>query len=344
MAISIVVGGQYGSEGKGKVAHHLARERAAQAVVRVGGSNSGHTTLGDTSQREVLRQLPTAALDPDVLCILAAGSYIDLGVLFEEIERINLPPHRLLIDPNAMIVTPTDREDERRSGLADRIGSTCSGTGAAVVRRVQRRSRSDLASVHPELAAYVRPVKQMLREMISAGDRVIIEGTQGYGLSVLHTPHFPNATSRDTTAAGALSEVGLSPLDVDEIVLVLRAFPIRVAGKSGPFGAPEIDWETIRHEGGHPQEVKEYTSVTQRVRRVARFDATIACEAIAANNPSLIVLNHIDYIDAAAQYGLTDRAQAFVTDVSAAIGRRIDILGLGPDTLVTARDAQPLHA
>jgi adenylosuccinate synthase len=344
MAVSIVVGGQYGSEGKGKVAHHLARERGARAVVRVGGSNSGHTSMGGVREREVLRQLPTAALEPDVLCVLAAGSYIDLDVLFGEIDRVKLPAHRLLIDPNAMIVTASDRESEARSDLGTRIGSTCSGTGAAVLRRVQRHSRHDLASGHPELADYLQPIRPLLRHMLDDGARVIVEGTQGFGLSLLHTPHFPNATSRDTTAGGALSEVGLSPLDVDEIVLVLRALPIRVAGDSGPFGAPEIDWNTVAREGGHSVSIEERTSVTGRVRRVARFDPTIVREAIIANNPSLIVLNHVDQIDAAAQHGLTTRAESFVADVCDKIGHPIDLVGIGPDLLVTNSSLRALPA
>jgi adenylosuccinate synthase len=344
VAISIIVGGQYGSEGKGKVAQHFVRERSARAVVRVGGSNSGHTSLGDIGEQEVLRQLPTAALEPDVLCALAAGSYIDLDVLFAEIERVNLPPHRLLIDPNAMIITREDREAEERSNLRDRIGSTCSGTGEAVLRRIQRRSRDDLAGNHPELAAYLRPVRPVLREIVDDNGRIVIEGTQGFGLSILHTPHFPKATTRDTTAAGALSETGLSPLDVDEVILVLRSFPIRVAGDSGPFGAPEVNWATVASEGGHTDSLEERTSVTNRVRRVARLDPVIAREAIASNAPNVIVLNHVDHVDVAARHDLTDRARAFVTDVSSQIGRSVDLVGLGPDVLITNTAAQPLPA
>lgn len=340
MAISIVVGGQYGSEGKGKVAQHLARTHSARAVVRVGGSNSGHTSLGGPGEREVLRQLPTAALEPEVLCVLAAGSYIDLDLLFEEIERVNLPSHRLVIDPNAMIVTSEDRETEERSGLAGRIGSTCSGTGAAVLRRAQRRSADDLAGSHPELLAYLRPVRPLLRQMLDDSASIVIEGTQGFGLSLLHTPHFPKATARDTTAAGMLSETGLSPLDVDEVVLVIRAFPIRVAGDSGPFGAPEIDWSTVTREGGHTVSLEERTSVTKRVRRVARFDPIMVREAITSNKPSMVVLNHVDQVDAVAQRGLTTRAEAFVADVGAKIGQPIDLVGLGPDVLIPARSEQ----
>ena len=180
--------------------------------------------------------------------------------------------------------------------------------------------------------------------MLDDGEHIVIEGTQGFGLSLLHSPHFPKATSRDTSAAGALAETGLSPLDVQDVVLVLRSFPIRVAGDSGPFGAPEITWEQIALEGGHHGELAEFTSVTRKLRRVARFDPEIVREAIIANNPSVIVLNHIDYVDAAASGGVTDRASEFLTDVEARIGRRIDLLGLGPDILIAAHDRGALVA
>lgn len=344
MGVSIVVGGQYGSEGKGKVAQHLARSRSACAVVRVGGTNSGHTSLGGEREREVLRQLPTAALDPDVVCVLAAGSYIDPEILIAEVERLALPAERLIIDPGAMIITPDDRDAERASDLAERLGSTASGTGEAVARRTRRISAGDLAGARPELAPYLAPVRLLLREMLDDGEHIVIEGTQGFGLSLLHSPHFPKATSRDTSAAAALAETGLSPLDVQDVVLVLRSFPIRVAGDSGPFGAPEITWQQIALEGGHQRPLAEYTSVTKKLRRVAWFDPQIVREAITVNNPSMIVLNHLDYVDAAAAVGLTDRAAEFVEWVAEGIGRPVDLVGLGPDTLAEAAHRAPSAA
>jgi adenylosuccinate synthase len=98
MAVTVVVGGQFGSEGKGKVAQYLASEQRAAAVVRVGGSNSGHTGFATDGERHVLRQLPTAALLPDVLCVLGPGSYIDADLLLAEIARTGLDSSRLLID------------------------------------------------------------------------------------------------------------------------------------------------------------------------------------------------------------------------------------------------------
>jgi len=334
MPVSVVVGGQYGSEGKGKVAQHLARERQAAAVVRVGGSNSGHTGVKPSGDIDVLRHLPTAALDSDAMCLLAAGSYIDHDVLLAEIERTGLTPERLLIDENAFLIVAEDREAEAASDLGDRIGSTCSGTGAAVARRIARRSPDDLAGASGDLRPYIGDVSAYLRDCLAHDRHVVVEGTQGFGLSLLHSPHFPKATSRDTTAAAALAEAGLSPIDVTDVVLVLRAFPIRVAGDSGPFGAEEIDWATIAAEGDHAEELTEHTSVTQRPRRVARFDPEIVRRAIAVNRPSTIVLNHVDHIDAGARNGaLTARSRSFVADVAEWIDRPIDFVGLGPDSL-----------
>src|SRR6266702_475305 len=112
MAVSIVVGGQYGSEGKGKVVQWLASSRGAGAVVRVGGSNSGHTAIASDGSPIVLRQLPAGAILPGVLCVIGPGSYIDPPLLQAEIERVGLDLDRLLIDPNAFVITEADRAEE----------------------------------------------------------------------------------------------------------------------------------------------------------------------------------------------------------------------------------------
>lgn len=340
MAVTVVVGGQFGSEGKGKVAMIFARERSARAVVRVGGSNSGHTAIDATGSRAVLRQLPTAALLPDILCVLGAGSYVDPDLLMGEVDRVGLDPGRLIIDPRAVLITEHDRAAELSGPLGPRIASTCSGTGAAVHKRVARRGVDDLVGGSRRLAPFVRDTVPVLRELLDADERVIVEGTQGFGLSLLHSPHFPHVTSRDTSAAGAAAEAGLSPLEIDEVVLVLRAHPIRVAGNSGPFNSEELSWADVAREGGHA-ELAEFTSVTGRLRRVARFDPVLVRRALAVNQPSLVVLNHVDYVDAVAVDGLTSKAAAFVAEVSAAIDRHIDLVGLGPDTLVVPDPVAP---
>lgn len=335
MPVTVVVGGQFGGEGKGKVSHFLAQETNATVAIRVGGSNSGHTVIGPSGSPVILRQLPTPALLPNVACVLGAGSYIDIDILFDEISRIGLSKDRLFIDPNAMVVTDKELLEEKNSSLRKNIGSTLSGTGAAVRRRISRDSSVVLARDNERLKPFVRPVVTFLREKLSRNERIIIEGTQGFGLSLLHSEHYPYVTSRDTTAAAFVSEAGLSPLDVDDIVLVIRAFPIRVGGNSGTL-PNETTWETVTKESGIEGQITEYTSVTKTVRRVARFDHKLVCQAIMVNHPTRIVLNHLDYIDAA--YKLlnesTNKVLEFINKAELVVERRIDYLGFGPASMI----------
>jgi adenylosuccinate synthase len=117
MPVTVVVGGQFGSEGKGKVAHFFAKEHKATVAIRVGGTNSGHTVIDPSGAPLVFRQLPTAALLPHITCVLGAGSYIDLDILFDEIARVGLSEDRLLIDPNAMLITEHERLEEKNTWL-----------------------------------------------------------------------------------------------------------------------------------------------------------------------------------------------------------------------------------
>ena len=185
-----------------------------------------------------------------------------------------------------------------------------------------------------ELQPYLQDTGSALRRLLEDGKRVVIEGTQGFGLSLLQGGYWPKATSRDTTAAGFLAEAGLSPLDVDDITLVIRCHPIRVAGNSGPLSG-ETSWEQIAVEAGITDHIREFTTVTARLRRVGRFDPEIVRRAIQANHPSRIVLNHLDYVDPPVRDGLlTSKARSFVEKVETEIGRQIHWLGTGRDQVI----------
>lgn len=332
MPVTVVVGGQFGSEGKGKVGYCLARERPIAFAVRVGGSNSGHTAVDERGNIHIFRQLPTACLVNGVRSIIGSGSYIDVDVLLQEIDRYNIPTERLFIDANAVVISATHKSNETNLELGERIGSTQSGTGAAVIDRILRSADLCFARDETRFARFnVCDTRVVLREALNKGSRVIVEGTQGFGLSLLHSPHYPYVTSRDTTAAAFVSEAGLSPLDVDEVVMVIRAFPIRVGGNSGPLN-DETDWDAVTVSSGYPKPLVEKTSVTGRVRRVGLFDGSIVRQAIAANNPTRIVLNHLDYIDYSCRRvdQLTNKALAFVTRVENQIGSAIDCVGWNP--------------
>lgn len=336
MPVSIVVGGQLGSEGKGKVANYIVQQTKAAVAVRCGGSNSGHTVVAPSGRSVILRHLPTAVVNPDTILVLCAGSYIDVGVLLAEIAEFNVDPKRLKIAPNAVIITKDMLQAEQRQGIVASIGSTGSGTGAAVTGRIRRSSSILFASAIPELSEYIAPVGNILHNRLRYGDRIVIEGTQGFGLSLLHSPFYPAVTSRDTTAAGFLSEVGLSPMDVDDVIMVLRSFPIRVSGKSGPM-IDEIDWDTVTKESGSPDDLTEFSSVSKNIRRVGRLDPGMVRKAIMYNKPTRIVMNHMDHVDHAmkTRTTLTSKAFNFVTEAEIAIGASIDYYGTNPSDIIT---------
>ena len=344
MPISVVVGGQYGSEGKGKVALEIARRSGSPVVaVRVGGPNSGHTGYDSAGRKRVFRQIPVAAADGDADVVIPAGSYIEPQLLLAELEELGLDRERVVVDRAARIVTEAHRRWESEAGLTPLIGSTGSGTGAAVIAAAARGSLklgldSPRAVEEPRLKGLLGDAGAVLRERLDRGARVIVEGTQGFGLSVIHG-EWPHATSRDTTAAGFLSEAGLSPREVDDVTLVLRCHPIRVAGRSGNL-ADETDWKAIAEEAKADRDLTELTTVTGKVRRVGHFDAELARRAIMINQPNRIVLNHLDYVDWSVREGiLSEKAQRFVALIEREIGRRTDWLGTNERDFVPAPPA-----
>lgn len=309
MPITVIVGGQYGSEGKGKVSYYFANKLNAHAVIRSGGPNAGHSVIRN-DQKIVFRQLPVTHGERQ--SILVAGTYIDLEVLRQEL----LYGDDLIIDPYAAIIEDFHKKSEKDLGIT--IGSTMSGTGAALIERLKRNRALKFAYEIKELSPYVKDTIPIMRSYIQQNKELLIEGSQGFGLSSIHSTAHPFSTSRDTTAAGFLSEAGLSPLDVERIVLVIRSYPIRVAGNSGPL-PKEISWDTL----GKPP---EYSTVTKRIRRVAEFDSELVKKAIAANNPTCIVLNFMDYIE-------IENQKTFICDIEKRIERPINYIGVNATTL-----------
>lgn len=340
MPVSVVVGGQYGSEGKGKTSLHIARnDPSVAAIMRVGGSNSGHVGIARDGRRIALRQLPAGAIDGDLQILIPAGSYIDVELLLSECAYLGYDPTNLKISPFAHVITEAHKAWEQCTALREAIGSTLSGTGAAVLSRVARGAgdlpQAVLAEDIPQLAAFLGDTTGLARKLLDQGRRIIVEGTQGFGLSALHAEAWPKATSRDTTAGSFVAEAGLSPLDVDDVTLVLRCHPIRVAGgQSGPL-PQETEWSAIAQEAGIERDLTELTTVTQMPRRVGRFTPEIVRQAIAVNRPSRIVLNHLDYIDPmVGSCELTPKAMQFVEWASEAIGQTIDWVGVSPDRTI----------
>src|SRR6266852_9821655 len=119
MPVTVVVGGQYGSEGKGKACAHLALSGTVDLMIRCGGPNAGHTVdLGD--RKFELKQIPAGFISSRTRLLVAAGALIAPELLLHEVEQCGLDPTRLGIDKNAGIVEPSDRIAEASIGLRQR--------------------------------------------------------------------------------------------------------------------------------------------------------------------------------------------------------------------------------
>lgn len=332
MPVTIVVGGQYGSEGKGKVVALLAEEVSIPWLVRCGGPNSGHTVTID-GLNVVLRQIPCCAQPDTAVFCVSAGCVVDEDVLLSEVDLLKIDRDRIIVDPRAVLLTEEDRRAEH--DMLQGIASTCSGNGAALVRRMSRQAGVLLAgdSVRLRARCSVYSVAPLLHYQWECGAHIIVEGTQGFALSLLHGQDYPFVTSRDTTAAGFAMEVGLSPRAVDKIVMVVRTFPIRVGGPSGPL-PEEISWEDIQRESGAPGVFPEYTSVTLRLRRVARFDMKAVERACRYNQPTSLAVMGLDRIDHANRgatefNGLSEQGRKFLHELVCCTEVPVNLVGTG---------------
>lgn len=290
----VVVGGQFGSEAKGHVAGQLAARYGADLAIRTGGPNAGHTIYGPSTKIEQddfeerqqfkLRQLPTAAVsNPRTTIAIAAGGLVDPDLLRQEMRDTRRP--RTLVDRAATILEERHRLAEE-GDPAMQWGSTKEGIGAARADRIHRtaltadRFYADVDVSSDGYEVVLTDVAEVARDTLAWGGTVLVEAAQGYGLG-LHTQYYPKTTSADCRAIDALADIGLSPWCDEvrysqlEVWVVVRPYPIRVAGESGPLMG-ETSWEELGLE-------QERTTVTNKVRRVGVWDHGLVAAAVKAN-------------------------------------------------------------
>jgi adenylosuccinate synthase len=332
MPVTVVVGGQFGSEGKGKICAHLATTDNVDYMVRCGGPNSGHTVYLDENRYQ-LRQVPAGFVNPNTRLLVAPGALINPQVFLQEVKLCSLDPSRIGIDQNAGVIEQEDIDNERDLELNGRLGSTGAGIGSAVSRRALRASDFRLAKDHPDLKPFVTSVSYELAAAARSELSVVVEGTQGFGLSLYHADEWPYRTSRDTTAHSFLSEVGIGVRDF-EVIMAVRTYPIRVAGNSGPL-PKEVTWDDVQRKSEYPYSVEEFTTTTNRLRRVAEFDWAVVKQAVFANAPTQLALHGADYLDYA-NYGvtewagLTEETRRFVAEVEDRTRTPVVFVGTGP--------------
>jgi adenylosuccinate synthase len=367
MPATIVVGLQWGDEGKGKATDLLA-ESVAMVVRYQGGDNAGHTiVLGDAVFK--LHLVPSGVLYPHITPVIGNGVVVNPQTLLDEmamLEARGIATGRIRVSAAAHVIMPyhvaLDGAMEARLA-GDEIGTTHRGIGPAYADRAWRVGlrmsdllepdvlRTKLERILPEknaildrthgiaafelealvaqaagwgerLATRIADTTALVQEALGEGRHVLFEGAQGTLLDLDHGT-YPYVTSSNPVAGGACTGGGVGPLQVDEVIGVMKAYSTRVG--SGPFPT-ELSDDTGRHllEKGH-----EFGTTTGRRRRCGWFDAVPLRHAVAINSASSIMVNKLDILS-----GLPEVRLCVAYEID---GRRVERWPGSADLLSRAR-------
>lgn len=311
----VVIGAQWGDEGKGKIVDYLAED--AKYVVRyAGGPNAGHTIVVDGKQF-ALHQVPSGILYPNKSVFLGAGMVIDPEALFNELQMLKDNgidwEGRVFISDRAHIILPGYRQmDKDRDAARKRpIGTTGRGIGIAYSEKAHRDGLrladldwpEKMAEFDGENLAYLNKYKDKLIEMRVdltskmyeyRNDNILFEGAQGAMLDI-DSGTYPYVSSGASCSAGAATGCGIGPKNIDKILGVFKAYQTRVG--NGPMPTEfnnESEGELceyVRKTG------REYGVTTGRARRCGYLDLVALRYACITNSIDSLVLTHLDIYD-----------------------------------------------
>ncbi|GBL40771.1 adenylosuccinate synthetase [Nitrosarchaeum sp.] len=324
MTSTVVVGGFFGDEGKGKIISYLAMKDNPKIIVRGGaGPNAGHT-IRDGDKVYKVRMLPSGFLNKNAKVMIGPGVVINPIVLLKEIQDFDASG-RSFIDKHCGIIEESHLIRDSKGELKEKIGSTGSGTGPANADRAMRVLK--LAKDIDSLSSLIVDVPAEINTALSLNQNVLVEGTQGTFLSLWHGT-YPFVTSKDVTASGICADVGLGPKKVDEVIVVFKSYVTRVG--TGPL-AKELTLAEAESKGW-----SEFGTVTGRQRRAADFDFDLARRAIMLNSATQISITKLDVIfpDCAGKTSfeeLSEDAQSFINNIEEKLNTPVTIIGTGPD-------------
>ena len=324
MPCTVVVGGFFGDEGKGKIIAYLAMKDKADIAVRGGvGPNAGHTVMFHGREHKT-RMLPSALVSKQTRLMIGPGVLINAGVLLEEIKNFNTKD-RTFVDPLCGIIDSTHVDSDTSDPNLKRIGTTGTGTGPANADRALRRA--SLARDSFALSEYLQDISRIVNSSIDSDKNVLVEGTQGTFLSLYHGT-YPYVTSKDVTASAICSDVGIGPKKVSDVLVVFKAYVTRVG--SGPLEG-ELEQEETTSKGW-----TEFGSVTGRLRRASPFNVDLARRSIMLNSATQVALTKLDIVfpsDAGKREfnDLSSEAKMFVNRIEKEIGLGVAVIGTGQE-------------
>jgi len=311
----VVIGAQWGDEGKGKIVDYLASE--AQIIVRFsGGANAGHTiVIGN--EEYALHLIPSGILYPDKMVVLGAGMVIDPEALFKEIKMLEdrgiNTSGRILISDRAHIVLPKYIEIDKQRDAARKkpIGTTGRGIGITYSMKSDREGIrfADLEwndkmeqldqNDRDFLSPYIERLKPMVIDLATfmahrKNVQVLLEGAQGTLLDLDHGT-YPYVSSGTSCAAGAALGGCIGPRALDKVIGVFKAYSTRVG--NGPFPSefnPSSEDELCRfvRDTG-----REYGVTTGRPRRCGYLDLVALRYACLTNSFDSLTMTHLDVYD-----------------------------------------------
>ena len=330
--LTLVVGAQYGGEGKGKICSYLGAARQFPYVCRTGGVNSSHA-VQFRNRFYKLRMMPASAVVSSSTYLFGAGSLIHIETLRREMDELGVADDRVVIDSRAGVVSEDCVAAQRLDERYERLGSTLTGTGYATAERSLRRLK--LAIDYPELQTHIGDVTRMLYNANRADLPILVEGHQGMGLSNYHGD-YPYTSSRDCTAAAIMSEIGVGPLVNIEVILVVKMFPTRNHAGTLPSEMPndEAGALGIFERGGGAW------GLPDRRRRVGRLNWNDVERAVMLNSPTMVALTGFDYAfpetaGQSDQRKLSPAARKFVEEFERRIGVSVGLISTGPDVYST---------
>ena len=324
MTSTVVVGGFFGDEGKGKIISYLAIKDKPKIIVRGGaGPNAGHT-ISDGKKVYKVRMLPSGFLNKNSKVMIGPGVVINPEVLSKEIHDFDVSG-RSFVDRHCGIIEQDHLARDSKGELKEKIGSTGSGTGPANADRAMRVLK--MAKDVDSLAPLIVDVPAEINTALSSNENVLVEGTQGTFLSLWHGT-YPFVTSKDVTASGICADVGLGPKNVDEVIVVFKSYVTRVG--TGPL-ANELSADETENKGW-----SEFGTVTGRQRRAADFDFDLARRAIMLNSATQISITKLDIIfpECAGKTSfeeISEDAKNFIKNIEEKLNTPVTIIGTGPN-------------
>lgn len=294
--MTIMVGGQFGDEGKGGIADFLSDSH--DIFVRFnGGANAGNSVVLPDGKKLVFKLLPAGGLKPGAILVLTEGMCIGIDKLTEEIltlRRFN-KDFTVLISDKAIIINNRHREEDKANQAA--FSSVGTGVGPANADRM-RRLAEVMGVFNSNNLFRILDTGEYLNDKIEKGKNILFIGAHGTELDI-HQGGYPYVTTSNCISSSIGHQAGVHPSLADEIVLCVKAYSTRVG--QGKFNdVDEVTAHTIR-EIGH-----EYGSVSGRPRRIGWIDLNQLKRSVRINRPTVIALTMVDVLAGFDTIGIWD--------------------------------------